>query len=93
MLRIIYADLMPGPLVFSLIGVVLIARPEALFGAEPETSKNGASGREVTSTQRMTAVGCVSSISSIGPDVEHGILESRYLVCLARLVHVSCLSS
>lgn len=48
-------------LVFSFAGVVLIARPEFLFGrnAQDVESSGGDEGRGVTPAQRIAAVGCV----------------------------------
>ncbi len=49
------------PIVFSFVGVVLIARPVFLFGSDTHDVSTGddSAARVVTATQRLGAVGCV----------------------------------
>ncbi len=47
------------PIVFSFVGVVLIARPEFLFGSDAHAVSVDNAARVVTAAQRLGAVGCV----------------------------------
>lgn len=65
----------------SLIGVILIARPEALFGRhisnQDPTSDGMDPDEKGTSAQRLGAVGCVSSIAirALGQAIDFEFVE------------------